>query len=759
MSAGPQHRKLIDHLAEWDVDQVAELLRRRPDLARPNPPPDVAELASRAQHQPSVQAAIARANLAENRLLQVLVSLRRSVTDAELAQALPDGVHLADVEPVLASLEAAALAWRYGGRVHCSGTLRQCMPTALGPPLSHFERALTVAHLGHAIRLLRPVLGEARQTGELPPPAVGPDGRAPHKADLMEELSALLSMPGAAAAVVDAAPPAVADVIEALADEPLWVQVSHSLWFSPHGSRAAGIREPTYWMFERALLLPDGDHAATIPSELALSWRGGRPLADLGLAEPTLEVRAVDPAIVDERGAVQVVHLLDQAAELLDLWTEVPAKALQSGGLSVAGLKAAATRLDVDTDTAARLVELAHVGGLVDQSVVTTKVGRRATYSYVVETDAEVADPWRDRPPVVQWRQLVGAWQRAERWPSLAGRKVGDAKAIPALGYQYPTSSTAVGRRDAVLTALLALAPGEGVDPDGLAAHLFWHAPQAWRQATPGSTDEAIGWILEEAEVLGLVAEGALTSFGRLVLTGAVAAAEAALAATLPAAATSVTLQADLTAVLVGHLDRAATVELRLLADVESTGAATTLRFSEASLRRGFDAGRTPAQILEFLEARAAKGVPKPLAYLVADVARRHGHLQVGAAMSFLTSEDPAVLADAVSHRKARKLDLRLLAPTVAVSSVPVAKLVDGLREAGFLPVADGDATAAVALKAPKAKAKAADDELPERYRRAPRLTAFAAQLNERETADLAAGILEGGRGAARQFRMKGARR
>ena len=255
-------------------------------------------------------------------------------------------------------------------------------------------------------------------------------------------------------------------------------------------------------------------------------------------------------------------------------------------------------------------------------------------------------------------------------------------------------------------------------------------------------------WVYAEAELLGIVAEGTLTAHGRELVAGDEdTGAAAALARAMPVVATTFTLQADLTATVVGMLDRDIVVELRLLADVESTGPATTFRFSEASLRRALDAGRGAEEILAFLQRHADKGVPQPLAYLVGDVARRHGHLRVGAAGSFVTSDDPGVLADACTNRRTRKLALRLLAPTVAVSPQSLDVVIAGLRGAGFLPTADEAATdttpvrpsigLAVATPAVPTSAalgsetSSADEELPERFKSHPRAHNATPSLDE----------------------------
>ncbi|WP_315187871.1 helicase-associated domain-containing protein, partial [Corynebacterium durum] len=82
------------------------------------------------------------------------------------------------------------------------------------------------------------------------------------------------------------------------------------------------------------------------------------------------------------------------------------------------------------------------------------------------------------------------------------------------------------------------------------------------------------------------------------------------------------------------------------------------------------------------------------ITYLITDVARRHGTLRGGPAISYLRSDDPALLAQAVQTPAAARLALRLIAPTVAISQAPLIEVLNNLREAGFQPVAE-DATGA----------------------------------------------------------------
>ena len=91
--------------------------------------------------------------------------------------------------------------------------------------------------------------------------------------------------------------------------------------------------------------------------------------------------------------------------------------------------------------------------------------------------------------------------------------------------------------------------------------------------------------------------------------------------------------------------------------------------------------------------------VPQGLTYLIDDVARRHGQLRIGMAASFVRCEDPALLAQAVAAPAGEQLQLRALAPTVAVSPAPIAEVLTALRAAGFAPAAEDSSGAIVDVR------------------------------------------------------------
>ncbi|MER6922331.1 helicase C-terminal domain-containing protein, partial [Streptomyces spiralis] len=169
----------------------------------------------------------------------------------------------------------------------------------------------------------------------------------------------------------------------------------------------------------------------------------------------------------------------------------------------------------------------------------------------------------------------------------------------------------------------------------------------------------------------------------------AVAAAARLLAPLLPEPLDHVLLQADLTAVAPGPLQRPLAEMLGVLADVESKGGATVYRFTPASVRRALDAGRTAADLHAFLAEHSRTPVPQPLAYLIDDVARRHGHLRVGAASAYVRCDDDALLNEILADKRSAGLRLRRLAPTLLATQADPATLLEGLRAMGYAPAAE----------------------------------------------------------------------
>ena len=156
-----------------------------------------------------------------------------------------------------------------------------------------------------------------------------------------------------------------------------------------------------------------------------------------------------------------------------------------------------------------------------------------------------------------------------------------------------------------------------------------------------------------------------------------------------------------------GPLERELAEQLASVATVESAGAAMVYRISEGSIRRALDTGRTASELHALFERHSKTPVPQGLTYLIDDVARRHGQLRVGIAASFVRCEDAALLAQAVASPATEQLELRLLAPTVAVSQAPIAEVLAALRSAGFAPAAEDSSGTIVDIRARGARVPA----------------------------------------------------
>lgn len=178
---------------------------------------------------------------------------------------------------------------------------------------------------------------------------------------------------------------------------------------------------------------------------------------------------------------------------------------------------------------------------------------------------------------------------------------------------------------------------------------------------------------MAEAALLGLVADGAPTPLVDLAPEG--------LARLDDVGEERVRAQADGTLVCTGTPSRRMRADLDRLAAVESRGAATVWRLSEASLTRAYGEGTTAAEALAALE-RWAGELPQAMGYLVQDAERRAGRLRTGAAASYLVAEDAAALTDAL--RLLRGVTLTQIAPTVAVSVADAEVLGEALRRAGL---------------------------------------------------------------------------
>lgn len=353
-----------------------------------------------------------------------------------------------------------------------------------------------------------------------------------------------------------------------------------------------------------ALTDPDGVAYDTVAATLS-GWPAiGLPSA-AELAEPApaalAPVSSTDTHFTDHAAAERAFATTSAAMEVLgELW-HAPARELVRGGLSLPDAKRLSGSAGVALDDLGSLLAVCAAAGLA------TLVGSEWQ-------PGEAAVRWREGGAVQRWAILATSW--------FAG--------LPA-----DIRSLLSGR-----------------------SHAMWGEPLAEyvRWLYPASADHMHARMavqLRSAELLGIVVDAVPSTPGSAVLTGDTESAIAVMGALFPAEVDKVYVQHDLTIVSPGPLEATLDSRLRELADVESSGLATTYRVSAGSINRAVSAGDTAESLREFVASISLTGIPQPLDYLIEETARRHGLVRVGrlSGGSYVRSSDTDILAAiAVDH-------------------------------------------------------------------------------------------------------------
>lgn len=713
-----------------DDASLTVLLRSRPDLITPVPT-DLTQLATRAGTRASVVRALERLDRFALQTAEALAVAADPATYAELLALMAgdegDPAVTSALPHALGALREQALVWGADDRLRLVRTARELLtpspqhpsPTGLGPTVQEATAGMSPGRIQEIVT-----------TAGLP---------STHDAvSAVSSLTALFTDRRRMTALLADAPEESREVLSRL------------VWGPPYGQVTAEPAARLRWLLDRGLLLPTAPGTVVLPREVALHLRAGRAHRATDPLPPPVEPAAThSPQVVDTTAAGQAYTALATVEELLKDWHEGGPAVLRAGGLSVRDLKRTAVALDVPEPVAAFWTELAYAAGLLasdgeaDERFAATPAYDEWLEQPAAERWARLAEAWlaatrtagvvggrdakdrtlsalgpgldRSAAPEVRHRVLTllaglpqGAspspesvlarlrWERPLRGPQrdddLRGRLARwTLNEAELLGVTGRGALSAHGR--ALLGVPAAPAAGK---PGGRASGPSGTGPAAATRDTPpvpstagspapsGGPGDKLPVHHEHRRPAGppeplSAAEQAVAS----------AAAARLLAPLLPEPLDHVLLQADLTAVAPGPLRRPLADMLGVLADVESKGGATVYRFTPGSVRRALDAGRSASDLHAFLAEHSRTPVPQPLAYLIDDVARRHGHLRVGAASAYVRCDDDAVLNEILADKRAAGLRLRRLAPTVLAAQADPAGLLEGLRAMGFAPAAE----------------------------------------------------------------------
>ncbi len=457
---------------------------------------------------------------------------------------------------------------------------------------------------------------------------------------------------------------------------------------------------PVQRLLATGLLRQLDSDTVILPRQVGQILRGEQPgpsafTAPLPEPTPALSVKDVDAV-----GAGAILDLLREVEVLTETLGTTAIPELRSGGLGIRDMRRLTKLTGIDEPRLGLVLEIASAAGLIASGLPDPEPEDGSGGPYWAPTVA--ADRFIETPTALRWHLLASTWLDLPARPSLIGHRGPDGKPYAALSDSLYSTAAPLDRR-LLLSTLAEFKPATAVDAATASAAMVWRRPRWAARLQP----EPVAQLLEEAHALGLLGRGALTTPGRTLLRHDPEATAAAMDKVLPAPIDHFLLQADLTVIVPGPLDRDLADELGAVAVVESAGAAMVYRISEASVRNALDAGRTAGELHAFFSKHSKTPVPQGLTYLIDDVARRHGQLRVGMASSFVRCEDPTLLTQAVSSPAVAALELRLLAPTVAVSQAPIADVLAALRSAGLAPAAEDASGTVVDLRSRGARVPA----------------------------------------------------
>ncbi|MGH3342640.1 MAG: helicase-associated domain-containing protein, partial [Carbonactinosporaceae bacterium] len=629
MSVRADPRSLADDIRARSDQDLAVLLRARPDLVVPVPD-DVTALVARATTRTSVLRALERLDRFALQTIDALACSPDPTTYQHLRGLVgADG----QLPETLARLREQALVWGPDDALRLVRAVREIIgpaPADTGPPLCSALATLSPARLQHVLTDLGL-----------------PSTHDPVSA--VDAITAVFTDPGRLEGLLAQAPAQAVAILDRLT----WGPPTGRVEDAHRDVRASDARTPVEWLLARALLVPAGDGTVALPREIAIHLRGGRIHRRVEPEPPALETASHDPGLVDRAAAGSARAAVGHIEDILEYWAADTPPVLRTGGLGVRDMRRTARAVNLNERDVALYAETAYAMDLLAASDDDVDEVWLPTTAY---------DAWRSAPAKRRWTAMVSAWLTTTRVAALVGNRTERERLVAPLGPDLERTMAPEIRR-AVLTELAALAPGCSASAASVVARLGWHRPLRAGQLRR-DLDSWVTWTLREGELLGLTSHGALGSPARALLAGDPVRAADALEALLPEPLDHVLVQADLTVVAPGPLTAHLSRELGLAATVESTGGATVYRFTDASIRHALDAGRTAADLHALLERHSRTPVPQPLSYLVDDVARRHGRVRVGTASAYVRCDDEAVLTELLAERRAAQLRLRRLAAT-----------------------------------------------------------------------------------------------
>lgn len=343
-----------------------------------------------------------------------------------------------------------------------------------------------------------------------------------------------------------------------------------------------------------------------------------------------------------------------------------PVSTLKGGAVGVRMISRLTKALETTEEDIARLMCLSIAAGLIARGVPEPLPDDDDGGDYYAPTPQ--ADAWLGSSLEDQLRTLLHGWRTSPWAPWLLGTTKDKTK-VHLLSREMRDERIPQWRGQ-LIDALGSLPPGAST-AETLTYFRFRHPLTG-----TALTETTFAELEAEAAWIGAISEGILTSSIRFDTIN------------VPDAVEQLIVQADMTMLAPGPLTPRAQKFVDRVADLESSGLASVYRVTEASIRRALDSGLSGQDIMSRLGELSVMELPQSIGYLVDDVARKHGSLRGGPAMSYLRCDDPSLIVQAVAAI-GDAVALRAIAPTVAVAQAPLIQVIKALRAAGFQPIAE----------------------------------------------------------------------
>ena len=539
--------------------------------------------------------------------------------------------------------------------------VHSALQTATGYQQTSIEHALTqLWNMGliwgnsdsiHLVRTARELFGQY-------PCALGPKF-AEHRPSIRK----FVDNPSLIHELLSVAPQEVTELLQELS----W---SNPRGFYPNASKRVtpkSARGPVEWLIAHDVLVVTDENVVVLPQEIALQIRDQQYVATIDCEIPELTQHNQSQFDPNGSGALNALQFIQNVERALNEITKQPVSSLRTGGIPAKVLTALANATQIDVKTLNIIFNISVACSFIEHD---EEVGWMTTGTYT---------QWRSLDDAKRWSKVAETWYYMNFAPHLA---IDENEKLNALSFTNQNPDISALRR-LVADTLLNLISDTSTNSSLMLDYFTWRQPRVFN----ADRKRAIIAILDEMELLGISSMGTLTTFGREMLSGNDDIHE--LQKHLPPEVDYIIVQADLTALAPGRLPINSRLFMQQVANVESTGGATTYRFTAGSVLNGLEQGLSGEQILEGMTRLSKTALPQPLEYLIKDVERRHGQLSAGKATMFLRCEDAELLRTILADRSLEVLGLRQVDTHLLISEQSAEKVFAGLRKAGYAPLVE----------------------------------------------------------------------